>query len=78
MKVETTFLPEECEIKAEKGDHIKVHYTGKLADGKIFDSSINRNEPLPFQLGVGIFFFLSFFQFFKIKLKSNVLFRTCY
>ncbi len=32
---------------------VKVHYTGKLLDGRVFDSSIDRGEPIAFQLGVG-------------------------
>jgi peptidylprolyl isomerase len=38
--------------QAKNGDTIKVHYTGKLNDGSVFDSSENR-EPLEFQLGNG-------------------------
>jgi peptidylprolyl isomerase len=38
--------------KAKKGDNVKVHYTGKLKDGTIFDSSKGR-EPLAFQVGAG-------------------------
>lgn len=32
---------------------VKVHYTGKLLDGRVFDSSIERGEPIAFQLGIG-------------------------
>jgi len=37
-------------VKAE--DTVQVHYTGKLSDGQVFDSSENR-EPLEFTLGQG-------------------------
>ncbi len=38
--------------KANKGDTVKVNYTGKLEDGSVFDSSENR-EPLEFTMGEG-------------------------
>ena len=31
-------------------DVVKVHYEGKLTDGKIFDSSVKRNQPAQFPL----------------------------
>lgn len=34
----------------KNGDTVKVHYTGKLADGTIFDSSVER-DPLEFVMG---------------------------
>ena len=31
-------------------DTVKVHYTGKLPNGKVFDSSVERRQPVEFQL----------------------------
>ena len=38
--------------KAKKGDVVEVHYTGKLTDGKQFDSSKGRGA-FKFELGAG-------------------------
>ena len=38
--------------KAKNGDTVKIHYTGKLQDGTVFDSSIDRG-PLQFSIGSG-------------------------
>lgn len=35
---------------AKKGDNVKVHYTGKLDDGTVFDTSQGK-APLEFQMG---------------------------
>lgn len=39
------------QVKAN--DTVKVHYTGKLTNGQVFDSSLER-EPLEFTLGQGM------------------------
>ena len=39
--------------KPKTGQKVKVHYTGKLQDGTVFDSSVERGEPIEFTLGVG-------------------------
>lgn len=36
--------------KAKNGDTVKVHYTGKLNNGDVFDSSVNA-DPLQFTIG---------------------------
>jgi peptidylprolyl isomerase len=39
--------------QAKQGDTVNVHYTGKLGDGIVFDTSRNRHHPLQFTIGKG-------------------------
>jgi FKBP-type peptidyl-prolyl cis-trans isomerase 2 len=38
--------------RAERGDTVRVHYTGRLEDGTVFDTSRDRH-PLQFPIGEG-------------------------
>ncbi|GAB3564168.1 macrophage infectivity potentiator Mip [Spirosoma luteolum] len=37
--------------KPTASDRVKVHYTGQLLDGKVFDSSVERGQPAEFGVG---------------------------
>ena len=39
--------------KPKNGEMVKVHYTGMLLNGEVFDSSYSRNIPIEFVLGSG-------------------------
>ncbi len=39
--------------QAKTNDLVKVHYTGSLKDGSVFDSSLDK-QPLEFKIGYGV------------------------
>jgi peptidylprolyl isomerase len=46
----TSKRKDERMLRAKQGDTVKVHYTGRLSDGMVFDTSLDR-EPLQFTMG---------------------------
>jgi len=66
------------EVKAGEGasptatDQVKVHYEGKFTDGKVFDSSIKRNEPATFPLNGVIPCWTEAVQMMKVGGKAQV------
>ena len=38
LKIEVISKPDDCSKKTKKGDMLKMHYKGTLADGSEFDS----------------------------------------
>jgi FKBP-type peptidyl-prolyl cis-trans isomerase len=53
-------------------DKVKVHYEGKLVDGKVFDSSRQRGEPAEFPLGGVIKCWTEALQKMKVGGKAKV------
>lgn len=54
-------------------DIVKVHYTGKFVDGKVFDSSVERNEPATFPLGGVIPCWTEAVQLMQVGGKAQVI-----
>ncbi|MGF1633485.1 MAG: FKBP-type peptidyl-prolyl cis-trans isomerase [Phycisphaerae bacterium] len=58
LVIETVAVPE-APLLARPGDTVFVHYTGRLENGRVFDSSLNPPqpgrpvEPISFELGAG-------------------------
>ncbi|KAJ2641671.1 hypothetical protein GGF44_002017 [Coemansia sp. RSA 1694] len=54
LQIGVKFRPTECPVRTKIGDKIAVHYEGKLfSNGKVFDSSLKRGDPIEFNLGQG-------------------------
>jgi FKBP-type peptidyl-prolyl cis-trans isomerase FkpA/FKBP-type peptidyl-prolyl cis-trans isomerase FklB len=53
-------------------DEVKVHYEGKLINGKVFDSSLKRGEPATFPLNGVIPCWTEALQLMKVGGKSRV------
>jgi FKBP-type peptidyl-prolyl cis-trans isomerase len=49
----SVLAPGEEGQRPKAGDKVKVHYSGWLTDGKMFDSSVRRGSPSEFTLGEG-------------------------
>lgn len=48
-----TDIKEGTGVSPVKGKTVSVHYTGTFQDGKVFDSSIEKKQPLVFAIGMG-------------------------
>jgi len=59
-------------VSPKATDKVKVHYTGTLTDGTVFDSSVQRNEPATFQLNQVIPCWTEAVQLMKVGGKARL------
>jgi len=52
LVVQDILIPVDGPVAAP-GDRVTIHYEGRLADGNLFDSSLERGEPITFEIGAG-------------------------
>ncbi|XP_053564039.1 peptidyl-prolyl cis-trans isomerase FKBP11 [Bombina bombina] len=50
LVIESLEKPDSCAETADMGDTVHLHYTGRLDDGRVIDSSLSR-DPLVLELG---------------------------
>eukprot|EP00455_Lapot_gusevi_P037385 TRINITY_DN417_c0_g1_i2.p1 TRINITY_DN417_c0_g1~~TRINITY_DN417_c0_g1_i2.p1 ORF type:complete len:180 (+),score=57.28 TRINITY_DN417_c0_g1_i2:54-542(+) len=53
VEIEITHSPDVCKKRSSVGQKLKIHYTGMLENGTVFDSSLFRGQPFEFVLGAG-------------------------
>lgn len=58
--------------KPTASDTVTVHYTGKLVDGSVFDSSVERNEPATFPVNMVIPGWTEALQLMSVGSKWNL------
>ena len=51
--IELISKPNVSDSLTKKGDLVEINYTAKLADGKIFESSYDLQQPAKFEIGAG-------------------------
>lgn len=67
--------PGEGEVHPSASSKVKVHYHGTLLDGTVFDSSVERNEPISFGLKQVIKGWTEGLQLMVVGKKHGYLFR---
>ncbi|KAL3051518.1 peptidyl-prolyl cis-trans isomerase FKBP10 [Trematomus bernacchii] len=53
ITIESSVVPESCTRKSVVGDYVRYHYNGTFLNGKIFDTSYQRNSTYNTYIGMG-------------------------